>query len=245
MENRELSLQVTSQSETPNAAESVSAVVDSELNPTETLPPEKMLQVLESQRADLEAEFERFRKQSARLQELFHYQAKRDFLNDLLPVLDELTFLLRNAEASGNTQATLDGARMTLQRFGRFLSVDAVDEVVKDVSVTEPNQADEPAKSKKLPESGPSLPNLDAGKRSATENGKEPTIAFRNFDLDPAPSHSEPIPAEAREILTIPPTREDNDLPPAQSNVQVNIFYIMMAMLWGIIFFLIFQLWGA
>ncbi|MBL6670780.1 MAG: nucleotide exchange factor GrpE [Flavobacteriaceae bacterium] len=90
-----------------------------EVNPIEKLQDE--VQDLKDQNLRLYAEFENFRKRTAKERLQMMDSANKDTLAALLPVLDDFDRALKNTEATPENEAVLEGLKLIQHKLGETL----------------------------------------------------------------------------------------------------------------------------
>ena len=112
------------QSETQREEHPESAAESSEKQEVEDDPIQKLqdeVQDLKDQNLRLYAEFENFRKRTAKERLQMMDSANKDTLAALLPVLDDFDRALKNTEATPENEAVLEGLKLIQHKLGETL----------------------------------------------------------------------------------------------------------------------------
>lgn len=109
----------TQREEHPESAAESSEKQEVEDNPIQKLQDE--VQDLKDQNLRLYAEFENFRKRTAKERLQMMDSANKDTLAALLPVLDDFDRALKNTEATPENEAVLEGLKLIQHKLGETL----------------------------------------------------------------------------------------------------------------------------
>ncbi|MDC3387146.1 nucleotide exchange factor GrpE [Schleiferiaceae bacterium] len=109
----------TQKEEHPESAAESSEKQEVEDNPIQKLQDE--VQDLKDQNLRLYAEFENFRKRTAKERLQMMDSANKDTLAALLPVLDDFDRALKNTEATPENEAVLEGLKLIQHKLGETL----------------------------------------------------------------------------------------------------------------------------
>ena len=109
----------TQREEHPESAAESSQKQEVEDNPIQKLQDE--VQDLKDQNLRLYAEFENFRKRTAKERLQMMDSANKDTLAALLPVLDDFDRALKNTEATPENEAVLEGLKLIQHKLGETL----------------------------------------------------------------------------------------------------------------------------
>ncbi|TDX51075.1 nucleotide exchange factor GrpE [Orenia marismortui] len=87
----------------------------------------------------LQAEFSNYRKRVTKEKEMLATQAKKDFILELLPVIDNFERALESSETSEDTASLLEGVEMIYRQIKNLLTKNGVEEIVTVGEEFDPN----------------------------------------------------------------------------------------------------------